>query len=260
MNFFTGVLHMEVFSQRLEQEYGAASVLVSPSVPYRQVLRATGEVRTVTNPANFITETSRIEKCQEPMVKGTIVAPTDYMNVVVAMLGERRCQDKDVSYLGQTRFKVNARLPLAEIVVDFVDELKRATSGFASFDYEEDGWETVKLVKMDILLNGEPVPEMSAIVYAGLARVRGRQVVDRLVESLPRQQFSIAVQAAVGTKIMARADVKQLRKEVTAKCYGGDITRKMKLLKRQAEGKKRMRMIGKVEVPKDTYVKILRRS
>ncbi|KAG5845313.1 hypothetical protein ANANG_G00137490 [Anguilla anguilla] len=261
---FLGLLHMEVFNQRLEQEYNASVIVTAPTVPYKAVLSSAKLIKehgekeiTIINPAHF-PDKSQVANYLEPMVMGTIIAPDDHIGKIMALCLNRRAVQKNMVYIDDHRVMMKYLFPLNEIVVDFYDHLKSLSSGYASFDYEDAGYHPAELVKMDILLNGNPVEELSAIVHKEKAYVMGKALCERLKDSIPRQLFEIAVQAAIGSKVIARETIKAYRKNVLAKCYGGDITRKMKLLKRQAEGKKKMRRIGNVEVPKDTFINVLK--
>ncbi|XP_032256181.1 translation factor GUF1, mitochondrial isoform X2 [Phoca vitulina] len=261
---FLGLLHMEVFNQRLEQEYNASVILTTPTVPYKAVLSSAKLIKeyrekeiTIINPAQF-PDKSKVTEYLEPVILGTIITPDEYTGKVMMLCQARRAVQKNMMYIDQNRVMLKYLFPLNEIVVDFYDSLKSLSSGYASFDYEDAGYQTAELVKMDILLNGNLVEELVTIVHKDKAHSVGKAMCERLKDSLPRQLFEIAIQAAIGSKIIARETVKAYRKNVLAKCYGGDITRKMKLLKRQAEGKKKLRKIGNIEVPKDAFIKVLR--
>ncbi|XP_021557255.1 translation factor GUF1, mitochondrial isoform X2 [Neomonachus schauinslandi] len=261
---FLGLLHMEVFNQRLEQEYNASVILTTPTVPYKAVLSSAKLIKeyrekeiTIINPAQF-PDKSKVTEYLEPVILGTIITPDEYTGKVMMLCQARRAVQKNMMYIDQNRVMLKYLFPLNEIVVDFYDSLKSLSSGYASFDYEDAGYQTAELVKMDILLNGNHVEELVTIVHKDKAHSVGKAICERLKDSLPRQLFEIAIQAAIGSKIIARETVKAYRKNVLAKCYGGDITRKMKLLKRQAEGKKKLRKIGNIEVPKDAFIKVLR--
>ncbi|XP_027456039.1 translation factor GUF1, mitochondrial isoform X2 [Zalophus californianus] len=261
---FLGLLHMEVFNQRLEQEYNASVILTTPTVPYKAVLSSAKLIKeyrekeiTIINPAQF-PDKSKVTEYLEPVILGTIITPDEYTGKVMMLCQARRAVQKNMMYIDQNRVMLKYLFPLNEIVVDFYDSLKSLSSGYASFDYEDAGYQTADLVKMDILLNGNLVEELVTIVHKDKAHTVGKAICERLKDSLPRQLFEIAIQAAIGSKIIARETVKAYRKNVLAKCYGGDITRKMKLLKRQAEGKKKLRKIGNIEVPKDAFIKVLR--
>ncbi|XP_060102297.1 translation factor GUF1, mitochondrial isoform X1 [Heteronotia binoei] len=263
---FLGLLHMEVFNQRLEQEYNASVILTAPTVPYKAVLssakliKAHGEEEvTVINPAEF-PEKSAVVEYLEPIVMGTIITPDEYIGKIINLCQSRRAVQKDLVYIDDHRIMMKYLFPLNEIVVDFYDALKSLSSGYASFDYEDAGYQAADLVKMEILLNGNAVEELITIVHKDKVYKEGKALCERLRDIIPRQLFEIAIQAAVGSKIIARETVKAYRKNVLAKCYGGDITRKMKLLKRQAEGKKKLRKIGNVEVPRDAFITVLKRQ
>uniref|UniRef100_A0A671DW63 GTP binding elongation factor GUF1 n=1 Tax=Rhinolophus ferrumequinum TaxID=59479 RepID=A0A671DW63_RHIFE len=261
---FLGLLHMEVFNQRLEQEYNASVILTTPTVPYKAVLSSAKLIKeyrekeiTIINPAQF-PDKSKVTEYLEPVVLGTIITPDEYTGKIMMLCQARRAIQKNMVFIDQNRVMLKYLFPLNEIVVDFYDSLKSLSSGYASFDYEDAGYQTAELVKMDILLNGNTVEELVTVVHKDKAYSIGKAICERLKDSLPRQLFEIAIQASIGSKIIARETVKAYRKNVLAKCYGGDITRKMKLLKRQAEGKKKMRKIGNVEVPKDAFIKVLK--
>ncbi|XP_038625059.1 translation factor GUF1, mitochondrial isoform X1 [Tachyglossus aculeatus] len=263
---FLGLLHMEVFNQRLEQEYNASVILTTPTVPYKAVLSSAKMIKeygekeiTIVSPAQF-PDRSKVAEYLEPTVLGTIITPDEYTGKITALCLAHRGVQKNMVYIDQHRVLLKFLFPLNEVVVDFYDALKSLSSGYASFDYEDAGYQPAELVKMEILLNGNPVEELGCIVHKDKAATVGRVVCERLKDSVPRQLFEIAIQAAVGSKIIARETVKAYRKNVLAKCYGGDITRKMKLLKRQAEGKKKMRKVGNIEVPKDAFIKVLKRQ
>ncbi|XP_070769067.1 translation factor GUF1, mitochondrial isoform X2 [Enoplosus armatus] len=263
---FLGLLHMEVFNQRLEQEYNASVIVTAPTVPYKAVLSSAKLIKahgseeiTIVNPAQF-PERSVVSEYLEPMVLGTILAPDSYTGKIMTLCLNRRAIQKNMVYIDDQRVMMKYLFPLNEIVVDFYDLLKSLSSGYASFDYENAGYQAADLIKMDILLNGRPVEELTTIVHRDSAYSSGKAMCERLKDSIPRQMFEIAVQAAIGSKVLARETIKAYRKNVLAKCYGGDITRKMKLLKKQAEGKKKMRLIGNVEVPKDAFINVLKRK
>lgn len=263
---FLGLLHMEVFSQRLEQEYNASVIITAPTVPYKAVISSAKHIKdhgckeiTIVNPTKF-PERSVVSEYLEPMVLGTILTPDIYTGKVLTLCSSRRGVQRHMVYMDNTRVIMKYLLPLNEIVVDFYDLLKSLTSGYASFDYENAGYQAADLIKMDILLNGQLVEELTTIVHRDKAYTTGKAMCEKLKDSIPRQMFEIAVQAAVGNKVIARETITAYRKNVLAKCYGGDITRKMKLLKRQAEGKKKMRLIGNVEVPKHAFINVLKRK
>ena len=253
---FLGLLHMEIIQERLEREYNLDLITTAPSVIYKIVL-TNGETKYIDNPTNY-PDPGTIESAEEPMVKAEILAPSDFVGNIMDLCQERRGIFKDMKYLDETRVTLHYELPLNEIVYDFFDALKSRTRGYASFDYEMLGYAPSKLVKLDILLNGDIVDALSFIVHADRAYSRGRKMVEKLKENIPRQLFEVPIQAAIGGKIIARETVKAMRKDVLAKCYGGDITRKKKLLEKQTEGKKRMRQLGTVEVPQEAFMSVLK--
>ncbi len=253
---FLGLLHMEVIQERLEREYNLDLITTAPSVIYK-VKKTDGEVLMITNPLNY-PNPSEIEWAEEPFVSANIISPTEYIGNIMELCQERRGEYKDTKYLDQTRVELHYDLPLNEIIYDFFDALKSKTRGYASLDYELSGYRKSDLVKLDILLNGDPVDALSFIVHSEKAYARARRLAEKLKEHIPRQLFEIPIQATIGSKIIARETVKALRKDVLAKCYGGDITRKKKLLEKQKEGKKRMRNLGSVEVPQDAFMAVLK--
>ena len=253
---FLGLLHMEIIQERLEREYNLDLITTAPSVVYKVNL-TDGQTVMVDNPCNF-PDPALIASAEEPMVKADILAPSDYVGNIMELCQERRGTFKNMEYLDDSRVDLHYELPLNEIVYDFFDALKSRTKGYASFDYELLGYAQSRLVKLDILLNGEVVDAMSFIVFADAAYNRGRKIVEKLKENIPRQLFEVPIQAAIGGKIIARETVKALRKDVLAKCYGGDITRKKKLLEKQKEGKKRMRQLGSVSVPQKAFMSVLK--
>ena len=253
---FLGLLHMDVIKERLEREYNLALITTAPNVIY-EVFRTNGDVELVDNPSNFPDPTV-IDHVEEPYVNATIIVPKDYVGAVMELSQEKRGEYENMTYLDETRVMIHYALPLSEIIFDYFDRLKSATRGYASLDYELAGYRMSDLVKVDILLNSDPVDALSAIVHREKATVRGRQLVEKLRGLIPRQMFEIPVQAAIGNKIIARENVRALRKDVLAKCYGGDITRKRKLLEKQKEGKKRMKQVGSVELPQEAFMAILK--
>lgn len=253
---FLGLLHMDVIKERLEREYNLALITTAPNVIY-EVIRTNGDVEMVDNPSLFPDPTV-IDHVEEPYVNATIIVPKDYVGAVMELSQEKRGEYDNMTYLDDTRVMIHYALPLSEIIFDYFDRLKSATRGYASLDYELSGYRYSNLVKVDILLNGEPVDALSAIVHKESAQVRGRQLVEKLRSIIPRQMFEIPVQAAIGNKVIARENVRAMRKDVLAKCYGGDISRKRKLLEKQKEGKKRMKQVGSVELPQEAFMAILK--
>lgn len=253
---FLGLLHMEIIQERLEREFNLDLVTTAPSVIYN-VFKTNGEKVEVANPTN-LPPMSEINYMEEPFVSANIMSPTDYVGNIMELCQERRGIFIDMKYLDDTRVSIHYELPLNEIIYDFFDALKSRTKGYASFDYELCGYKTAPLVKLDMLLNGEVVDALSLIVHQDRAYDRGRKIAEKLKASIPRQLFEIPIQAAIGNKIIARETVKAMRKDVLAKCYGGDITRKKKLLEKQKEGKKRMRQVGSVEVPQEAFMSVLK--
>ena len=253
---FLGLLHMEIIQERLEREYNLDLITTAPSVIYK-VTFTNGEVKYIDNPTNY-PDPALIQTAEEPMVKASILSPSDYVGNIMELCQDRRGVFKDMKYLDDTRVELHYELPLNEIVYDFFDVLKSRTKGYASFDYEMLGYTPSKLVKLDILLNGEIVDALSFIIHADSAYPRARKIAEKLKENIPRQMFEVPIQAAIGGKIIARETVKAMRKDVLAKCYGGDITRKKKLLEKQKEGKKRMRQLGTVEVPQEAFMSVLK--
>ncbi len=253
---FLGLLHMEIIEERLEREFDLDLVTTAPSVSY-VVRKTNGETITVDNPSHLPPPTE-IESIEEPIVKAEIYSPPEYVGSIMELCQEKRGTFVDLTYLDQSRVKIYYTIPLAEIIYDFFDSLKSRTRGYASLEYEPDGYRADNLVKLDFLLNGETCDALSLIVHKDKAYARGRSICERLKEVIPRQMFEIPVQAAIGSKIIARETVKALRKDVLAKCYGGDITRKKKLLEKQKEGKKRMRQFGSVSIPSEAFMSILK--
>ena len=253
---FLGLLHMDIIQERLEREFNLDIVTTAPSVIYKVLLK-TGDEMTIDNPLNY-PASDKIEAAYEPMVKATLLTPKAYIGAVNTLCQERRGEFVTMDYLDTERVEIHYRLPLNEIIYDFFDSLKSRSRGYASLDYELDGYDESKLVKLDIMLNGEIIDALTFIIHADKAYGRARKMVERLKENIPRQLFEIPVQAAIGGKIIARETVKAMRKDVLAKCYGGDITRKKKLLEKQKEGKKRMRTFGSVEVPSEAFMAVLK--
>lgn len=253
---FLGLLHMEIIQERIEREFNMDIITTAPSVIYK-IAKTDGELIEITNPTN-LPDPSEIAYMEEPEVKASIIAPSDYVGTIMELCQEKRGIFIDMQYIEETRVVINYDIPLNEIVYDFFDALKSRTRGYASFDYELKGYKRTQLVKLDILLNGDIVDALSMIVPADRAYHRGRVMAEKLKEIIPRQMFEIPIQAAVGAKIIARETVKAMRKDVLAKCYGGDITRKKKLLEKQKEGKKRMRQVGSVEVPQEAFMAVLK--
>jgi len=254
---FLGLLHMDVFRQRLEQEYGLNVIATAPSVLYKLHMKS-GKQIDIERPSDF-PEPHSIEQILEPTIDATIIVPKEYLGNIIKLCEEKRGIQTNLTYLDEQRIILQYKLPLNEVATDFYDQLKSLSSGYASFDYEESHYEAANLVKMDILLNGKPVDALSIIVHKDKAYNVGKEVVQKLRKVIPRQLFEVAVQAAIGSKIIARDTVKALRKQVTAKCYGGDITRKRKLLEKQKAGKKRMKQVGNVEVPQEAFLTILKK-
>ena len=253
---FLGLLHMEIIEERLEREYNLDLITTAPSVIY-EVKLTTGETIMIDNPSNY-PDPARILEASEPFVRANILAPTDYVGTIMELCQERRGVYKDMKYIDATRAEIHYELPLNEIVYDFFDALKSRTKGYASFDYEMCGYRPSKLVKLDIMLNGDVVDALSFIVHTDRAYPRARKMAEKLKDHIPRQLFEVPIQAAIGGKIIARETVRAMRKDVLAKCYGGDITRKKKLLEKQKEGKKRMRQLGSVEVPSEAFMAVLK--
>ncbi len=253
---FLGLLHLEVVQERLEREFGQAVIFTAPSVRYKIHLRNGGEVF-CDNPADYPDE-GLIESAEEPYIRASVIAPSDYLGAIMSLCISKRGVQTALQYLDERRVEVIYEMPLAEVLFDFYDKLKSATRGYASFDYDITGFKPTSLVKIDILLNSKPVDALSQLAYKDSAYAKARHVCERLKEEISRQQFKIAIQGAIGSQIIARETVNPLRKDVLAKCYGGDITRKRKLLEKQKEGKKRMKMIGEVELPQSAFLAVLR--
>ena len=253
---FLGLLHMEIIQERLEREYNLDLITTAPSVIFR-ITKTDGTVEMIDNPTNY-PDPALIAKAEEPVTDAHIYSPSEYVGNIMELCQDRRGVFKDMKYIDSDRVDIHYILPLAEIVYDFFDTLKSRTRGYASFDYEVSGYEESKLVKLDIMLNGEVVDALSFIIHADKAYPRARKMAEKLKEKIPRQLFEVPIQACIGGKIIARETVKAMRKDVLAKCYGGDITRKKKLLEKQKEGKKRMRQLGTVEVPQEAFMAVLK--
>jgi GTP-binding protein LepA len=252
---FLGMLHMEIVQERLEREFDLSLIVTAPSVQYR-VLTTAGELLDIDNPSKLPTP-DRIEQMEEPYVRSSVYVPTEFMTSVYKLAGEKRGEHKSLEYLGK-RVHIRFDFPLSEIVVDFYDTLKSISKGYASFDYELSDFRASDLVKLDILLNGDPVDALSMIVHRDKSYERGKALVEKLRKVIPRQLYEVAIQAAIGSRVIARETVKAMGKNVTAKCYGGDITRKRKLLEKQKEGKRRMKQVGRVEVPQEAFLTVLK--
>jgi GTP-binding protein LepA len=252
---FLGFLHCEIIQERLEREYDLALVTTAPTVRYRVMLRS-GEEREIESPAS-LPDPADLERIEEPMILATIHAPQEYVGAIISLCQERRGMQRDMGMHGG-RVQIRYELPLAEVVSDFHDRIKSVTRGYGSYDYDLIGYQPASLVKLDILVNGDPVDALSLIVHRDKAQSRGTGLVRKLKEFIPRQMFEVAIQAAIGSRVVARSTVKALRKNVTAKCYGGDITRKRKLLERQKEGKRRMKRVGSVEIPQEAFLAALK--
>jgi GTP-binding protein LepA len=253
---FLGLLHMEIIQERVEREFNIPLITTAPSVIYNVTL-TNGELLSIDNPANY-PDPGRIEFVEEPYVKASVIVPNDYVGTIMELCQSKRGEFVNMEYLDTTRVTLTYEMPLSEIVYDFFDQLKSSTKGYASFDYEVSGYKRSNLVKMDILLNSENVDALSFIVHRDRAYNRGRQICEKLKDLIPRQMFEIPIQASIGQKVLARETVKAMRKNVLAKCYGGDISRKRKLLDKQKEGKKRMKQVGNVEIPQEAFMAVLR--
>ena len=253
---FLGLLHMEIITERLEREFDLDIITTTPSVEYRITL-TDGTVMSIENPTNY-PDPARIAKQEEPFVDAHIYTPSEYVGSLMELCQQRRGVMVNMNYLDDTRVDLHYELPLGEIVYDFFDAIKSRSRGYASYDYEMKGFRESRLVKLDILLNGELVDALSMIVHADMAYAKGRRLAEKLRDNIPRQLFEIPVQAAVGGKVIARETVRAMRKDVLAKCYGGDITRKKKLLEKQKEGKKKMRQLGNVQIPSEAFTAVLK--
>lgn len=254
---FLGLLHMEVFQQRLQQEYQVSVIATAPGVLYK-VLLTNGEEKFIETPAEF-PNTTLIDTIYEPMIKATILVNKEHIGTIMQLCQEKRGTQLEFNYLGDNRIVLIYSLPLNEVVIDFYDQLKSLTSGYTSLDYEESGYQQSNLVKMDIMLNGDPVDALSTIIHIDKAQYIGRNLVEKLKEVIDRQMYEIAIQATIGAKVIARTTISGFRKDVTSHCYGGDVSRKKKLLEKQKEGKKHMKMIGKIEVPQEAFLAILKK-
>ena len=253
---FLGLLHMEIIQERLEREFNLDLITTAPGVSYR-VTTTSGETIEIHSPAH-LPHPSEIQTVEEPFIEATVITPSEYVGNILAIAEERRGVQKRLSYVTKTRVLIAYELPLNEVVLDFYDKLKSASRGYASLDYHFTGWREGDLIKLDILVNSEPVDALSLIIHREKAFMRGQQLTSKMKELIPRQQFEVAIQAAIGAKIIARTNVKALRKNVLAKCYGGDITRKRKLLEKQKEGKKRMKRVGSVDIPQEAFLALLK--
>jgi GTP-binding protein LepA len=253
---FLGLLHLEIVQERLRREYDLSLILSAPSVRYR-VTFADGSVRWIDNPSEF-PEPGSIERAEEPFIKSSVMMPERYLGQVMELCRERRGAKTNFHYLAVGRVELTSEMPLADVLFDFNDRLKSVTQGYGSFDYEMLDYRDTDLVKVDILVNGEPVDALAQLVHRDKARPRALHYCERLAETIPRQQFKIAIQGAIGGQVIARTTINAFRKDVTAKCYGGDISRKRKLLEKQKKGKKRMKMVGSVEIPQSAFVAVLK--
>jgi GTP-binding protein LepA len=255
---FLGMLHMEIIQERLEREFNMTVITTVPNVSYHAYTKKNpNEILLLNNPTD-LPDPSRLDRVEEPFIKASIITKADFVGQVMSLCIEKRGEITNQTYLTTERVELTFDMPLAEIVFDFYDRLKTVSKGYASFDYSPIGMRESKLVRVDLLLNGAPVDALSALLHADNAYSIGKRIVEKLKELLPRQQFDIPIQAAIGAKIIARETTKALRKDVTAKCYGGDISRKRKLLEKQKKGKKRMRQVGNVEIPQEAFMAVLK--
>jgi len=253
---FLGLLHLEVIQERLEREFDQSVIFTAPSVKYKVHLRDSGEIM-IDNPMDYPDE-GRIESAEEPYIRASVITPTDYLGNIMTLCLEKRGVQTNMTYLDEKRVELIYDMPLSEVLFDFYDRLKSISRGYASFDYDISGYKPTELAKLDILLNGKAVDALSQLVFKGNAYDRARKVCERLRDEIPRQQFKIPIQGSIGSHVIARETVNALRKDVLAKCYGGDITRKRKLLEKQKEGKKRMKMVGDVELPQSAFLAVLK--
>jgi GTP-binding protein LepA len=253
---FLGMLHMEIVQERLEREYDLNLITTAPTVVY-EVLKTDGSILMLDNPAKLPTNSSLVQEIREPIIVANILTPPEYIGNVITLCEEKRGVQRSIQYLA-TQVQISYEMPLAEVVMDFFDRLKSVSRGYASMDYHFDRFEAGPFVRTDVLINGERVDALSLILHRSHADRKGRELVERMKDLIPRQQFDVAIQAAVGAQIIARSTVKALRKNVLAKCYGGDVSRKKKLLEKQKEGKKRMKQVGRVEIPQEAFLAVLK--
>jgi GTP-binding protein LepA len=255
---FLGMLHMEIIQERLEREFKMTVITTVPNVSYHTYMKRDTETKITVNNPSELPDPSGVDRIEEPYIKAQVITKSEFVGSIMTLCIEKRGELKNQVYLTQDRVEITFEMPLAEIVFDFYDRLKTVSKGYASFDYHPIGYKESDLVKMDLLLNGEQVDALSALVHRSNAFDLGKKICIKLRELIPRQQFEIPIQAAIGAKVIARETIKALRKDVTAKCYGGDITRKRKLLEKQKAGKKRMRQVGRVEVPQEAFLAVLK--
>jgi GTP-binding protein LepA len=255
---FLGMLHMEIIQERLEREFNMTVITTVPNVSYHTYMKRDVEARLIVNNPSELPDPAGVDRIEEPYIKAQVITKSEFVGSIMTLCIEKRGELKNQVYLTQDRVEITFEMPLAEIVFDFYDRLKTVSKGYASFDYHPIGYKESDLVKMDLLLNGEQVDALSALVHRSNAFDLGKKICIKLRELIPRQQFEIPIQAAIGAKVIARETIKALRKDVTAKCYGGDITRKRKLLEKQKAGKKRMRQVGRVEVPQEAFLAVLK--